>query len=94
VLRGESANKGTEGEAGSEGAVGRRSPSKLLVLLIGVTAVVSIGLVWFVWGSYKHFAVAEGQHHRTIELHGVITHFDEVLTMSARMAEKQMASPL
>ena len=85
MLRGESANKGIEGEAGGEGAVGRRSNAKLLVLLIGVTAVAFIGLVWFVWGSYKRSVATESQHHRVIELHGVITHFDEVLTMSARM---------
>jgi len=55
-------------------------------LIITITSVACISGVWYGLCSYRHFESADSQHHRIIELNGIIVHFDEVLTMSARMA--------
>ncbi|UCG58643.1 MAG: hypothetical protein JSU70_03845 [Phycisphaerales bacterium] len=50
------------------------------------TMVILTGLVWHTWHSYRQFRADQTRNFRTVELAGVITHLDEVLTMSARMA--------
>jgi len=56
----------------------------LFLLFIAFAIIVLIG-GWHTFNLYKHFEADDSQHHRIIELNGIITHFDEVLTMSARM---------
>lgn len=56
----------------------------VLTFLLG-TAVLG-GMIWYTWSSYEGFKQAERQHVKLIELSGMITYFDEVLTMSANMA--------
>ena len=51
-----------------------------------LTAAILIGLSSYARSLYSEFKTAESQYRRIIELNGVITHLDEVLTMSARMA--------
>ena len=50
------------------------------------TMVILTGLAWHTWRSYRQLKIDQTRNFRTIELAGVITHLDEVLTMSARMA--------
>ncbi len=57
-----------------------------IALLLLLTAVILIGLSSYARSLYSEFKTAESQYRRIIELNGVITHLDEVLTMSARMA--------
>ncbi|MEE9146223.1 MAG: response regulator [Candidatus Tectomicrobia bacterium] len=45
-----------------------------------------VTLGWFIWSSYKDFKRIHTQDFRLQQLTGTITHLDEVLTMSARMA--------
>ncbi len=61
-------------------------PVKFFTFTLVFTVVVLGGLGLYTWYSYQHFKVAETEHFRLIELGGVITHLDEVLTMSAHMA--------
>jgi len=59
---------------------------KILKITVILTAV---GLSWFGWRTlrtFEHFKTMDKVHHRIIKLNGMITHFDEVLTMSAKMA--------
>jgi hypothetical protein len=51
-----------------------------------LTVVTLGGLIWYTWRSYEQFKTGQIRNFRTVELNGVIVHFDEVLTMSARMA--------
>ena len=57
-----------------------------IALLLLLTAAILIGLSSYARSLYSEFKTAESQYHRIIELNGVITHLNEVLTMSARMA--------
>jgi signal transduction histidine kinase/CheY-like chemotaxis protein len=57
-----------------------------IALSLLLTAVMLIGLSWYARSLYSEFKTAESQYHRIIELNGVITHLNEVLTMSAHMA--------
>lgn len=57
-----------------------------IALLLLLTAAILIGLSSYARSLYSEFKTAESQYRRIIELNGVITHLDEVLTMSARMA--------
>ncbi len=57
-----------------------------IALSLLLTTVLLIGLSWYALSLYSEFKTAESQYRRIIELNGVITHLDEVLTMSARMA--------
>ncbi|MHC4740451.1 MAG: PAS domain S-box protein [Planctomycetota bacterium] len=51
-----------------------------------VFTVIMLGtLVWFGWYFYQHLRIVGRQHFRAVQLIGIITHLDEVLTMSARM---------
>ena len=59
---------------------------KVIVLTFLLAIVILGGMIWYTWYSYGHFKQAEDQHVKLIELSGKITHFDEVLTMSANMA--------
>jgi diguanylate cyclase (GGDEF)-like protein/PAS domain S-box-containing protein len=62
------------------------SPTRLLTAAVILTCTV---LVWFGWITYNSYEVTRVIHERLLrvqELQGVVTHLDEVLTMSARMA--------
>ncbi|MCK4887955.1 MAG: PAS domain S-box protein, partial [Planctomycetes bacterium] len=56
------------------------------IIPLFVAVVIIIGVGCFGWRSYKNFQISDSRHHETIRLSGVITHLDEVLTMSANMA--------
>lgn len=59
---------------------------KSFVFLFVFTVIILIGISWYAWKSYGHFRDAEAHKFRAVELSGIIMHYDEVLTMSARMA--------
>ncbi len=59
---------------------------RLLLLLVLPLAVLFIFCGWYTLHMYAKFKVTDNQYHRVMELSGFITHYDEVLTMSARMA--------
>ncbi|MCK4751796.1 MAG: hypothetical protein KAS75_00005, partial [Planctomycetes bacterium] len=61
-------------------------PVKLFTLTIVFTVIILGGLGGYTWRSYQQFKSGETGRFRLIELSGVITHLDEVLTMSMRMA--------
>ena len=61
-------------------------PIKLFAFTVFFTVVVLGGLAWYTWHSYQDFKTAQEKHLRIVELSGNIIHFNEVLTMSARMA--------
>ncbi len=56
------------------------------IFLLIVTVVVSSGSVWFISDLYGKFRHASRDYVRVIELKGLIAYYDEVLTMSAKMA--------
>ncbi len=58
----------------------------LLLLLVLPLAVLFIFCGWYTLRMYAKFKATDKQYHRVMELSGSITHYDEVLTMSARMA--------
>jgi len=72
-------------ESCKTGTAGLSFTRKIALPLL-LTAVILIGLSSYARNLYSEFKTAESQYHRIIELNGVITHLDEVLTMSARMA--------
>lgn len=58
-------------------------------LLFGVAVVVTIVAGWFGWFTFKStddLVSFQLRNQKIIELQGTVTHYDEVLTMSARMA--------
>ncbi len=57
-----------------------------IVPLLLLTGAMLVGLGWYTYRSYERFIIAESQKFRITKLSGVITHLNEVLTMSARMA--------
>ncbi|MBL7152430.1 MAG: PAS domain S-box protein [Phycisphaerae bacterium] len=59
---------------------------KIFAPAIIFTVVMFGTLVWYVSDSYRYFRCVETRHLRITELIGEIAHFDEVLTMSARMS--------
>ena len=59
---------------------------RLLFLLVLPLAVLFVFCGWYTLHMYAKFKVTDKQYHRVMELSGSITHYDEVLTMSARMA--------
>jgi len=63
-----------------------RHPLKVFLAGMVLTPVILVGLAWHGWHAYGQFRSDQTRHYRTLELTGVITHLDEVLTMSARMA--------
>lgn len=79
------ADRGSQPASGTGVDKGRR-----IVIFFSVTFVLTMliltGLAWHTWHSYRQVKTGRSRHYRTIELAGVITHLDEVLTMSARMA--------
>jgi two-component system sensor histidine kinase/response regulator len=63
-----------------------KSPTRVLTVAVLLTGTI---LVWFGWNTYSSYRVTRVIHDRLLrvqELQGVVTHLDEVLTMSARMA--------
>ena len=63
-----------------------RFPTLFLTIAMMLTVTV---LGWFGWNSYKSYHagnIIRERYFRIQELQGIITHLDEVLTMSARMA--------
>ncbi|HUU50858.1 MAG TPA: PAS domain S-box protein, partial [Nitrospinota bacterium] len=61
-------------------------PVKVFAAALVLTIAVFAGLGWHVWNSYRNFEIIKLTDFRLQELSGIITHLDEVLTMSARMA--------
>ena len=61
-------------------------PIKLFTITFILTVISLGGLGWYTWNSYRHFKNVATKQFRISELSGIITHFEEVLTMSARMA--------
>lgn len=59
---------------------------KFFTVVFLLTMVILAGLLCHMWYSYRRFSSDQRRNFRTGELAGVITHLDEVLTMSARMA--------
>jgi len=59
---------------------------RLLLLLVLPLSVLFIFCGWYTLHMYAKFKVTDKQYNRVMELSGSITHYDEVLTMSARMA--------
>lgn len=82
----EKANLSTDQLSEPEGIAGGRHVLKVFVAVFFLTMLILAGLVWYTWHSYGQFRADQGRYFRTVELTGVITHLDEVLTMSARMA--------
>ncbi len=60
-------------------------PSRWLAKAVVLASAVSAVLIWFLFDSFGRSRDALGQGLRLVELAGIITHLDEVLTMSARM---------
>ena len=60
------------------------SQSYILPLMLSIVILTSVG--WYAWSSFKQLGRFESQRDEMAELRGTILHFDEVLTMSARMA--------
>ena len=61
-------------------------PIKGFTVALVLTIALFIILGWQVWHSYNHARSAQMIYFPLQELSGIITHLDEVLTMSARMA--------
>ena len=59
--------------------------SKTTIPLFAAVAIIT-ALGWLGWVLYKNYKVADFKYSESIKLTGVITHLDEVLTMSAKMA--------
>jgi len=66
-------------------AVGPLS-AKTLVLTFIFMLVILAEFGRYAWNSRTEFRADEAMHRRILELHGAITHLDEVLTMSSKMA--------
>ncbi len=71
---------------GLEAEAGGWLTTRKVILLALLTMVILGASCWHTWCSYKEFEIANDQHHRAIELNGIIMHFDEVIPMSAKMA--------
>ncbi len=69
-----------------EAEAGSWLTTRKVILLALLTMVIFGAGGWRAWCSYRDMATTEYQYHRAIELNGIIMHFDEVLTMSAKMA--------
>jgi hypothetical protein len=63
-----------------------RGPIRFLSAAWLITLVVLLGTIWSAYDSYVRFGAAADRDFRIQEVRGRIIHFDEVLTMSARMA--------
>ena len=61
-------------------------PARLLTGALAISVLLTVGLVWSAYRSYRAFDTAHQHSLRIKELQGVMIHLDEVLTMSARMA--------
>jgi len=61
-------------------------PVKPRIHILAIVFFTFIGFACYAWYSYAKFMYTDRQYHRAIELDGIITHLDEVLTMSAQMA--------
>ena len=80
------AANGTGDPDASQPAATSDFPTKRLTVAIGFTAVFLLISSWNDWQSFRHFRGLLTQEFRLQQLSGVITHLDEVLTMSARQA--------
>ena len=60
--------------------------SKIYILFFLLSIVILIGLGWYAWNSFHRYEIIESNKDEMAELRGTILYFDEVLTMSARMA--------
>ena len=82
----EKAKLGVEQSSEPEGIAHGRHVLKVFVAVFFMSMVILAGLVGYTWHSYRQFRADQARNFRTADLAGVITHLDEVLTMSARMA--------
>ncbi len=60
--------------------------SKIYILSFVLLIVILTGTGWYAWSSFDQLNKFESQKDEMAELRGTILHFNEVLTMSARMA--------
>lgn len=60
-------------------------PYKMVSLMVVLTIFLCGEIAWHVWDSYREIRESHPRTLRIQQLQGVITHLDEVLTMSARM---------
>ncbi|KKK67344.1 hypothetical protein LCGC14_2955010, partial [marine sediment metagenome] len=61
------------------------SGKRNIVFFVLLTVILS-AMVWHIWSSFDQLGQLENQKDEMADLHGTIIYFDEVLTMSARMA--------
>ncbi|MEK6627111.1 MAG: ATP-binding protein [Bdellovibrionota bacterium] len=64
----------------------KQLPINLLLSGVVLATIVTGGLGWFTFKSFDKLTALQIRNQEVSELQGKITHFDEVLTMSARMA--------
>lgn len=81
-----SPKRGAAGRGGGKDSGKGIISLKIFAPAIVFTIIMFGTLAWFAWYSYRHMTVVEAEHFKATELVGRITHLDEVLTMSARMA--------
>lgn len=62
-----------------------QSPIRMLSIACVVTLVMLVAFLWCAFDSFQRFTTLADRNMRIQELRGEIIHFDEVLTMSARM---------
>ncbi len=74
------------GAAPSKTTATNTLPVKLFTFMFIFTVIGLSGLGWYMCDTYRHFKDVATKQFRMIELTGIITHFEEILTMSARMA--------
>ncbi|MBN2136190.1 MAG: PAS domain S-box protein [Sedimentisphaerales bacterium] len=76
----------TKAEKSAGGKDGGGLSLKIFAPAVVFTLVMFGTLTFYAWHSYRRFEIVETQHFRATQLIGIITHLDEVLTMSALMA--------
>lgn len=75
-----------ETAAGPGGSTKYFFPVRTFTAALTVTLLLFVALVGYIWNSSVQFETTEKNYFRLSELTGTLAHFDEVLTMSARMA--------
>jgi two-component system, cell cycle sensor histidine kinase and response regulator CckA len=61
-------------------------PRRMLTVCLALTVLLLVGSMWQRWIAYERIERYQKEDYELQALAGVITHWDEVLTMSARMA--------
>jgi hypothetical protein len=81
-----SANEMTIGMSEKQGKLPNCLGIRKLILVLIAAAVILLGGAWFISDLYGKFKLANKDYIRIVELKNLITYYDEVLTMSARMS--------